>query len=348
MTATLPASWYSDPAIGEIERHSIWSDNWVMFCTADEVADPGSYVAASMAGWPVLVVRAPDGVLRGYVNVCPHRAGPIAWDGTGTISNLVCRYHGWAFGWNGELKSPRDFGPGADACHDLGGLRTVSVDVWGGLVFVALTPARPLNDDLGALPRIGQGVDWSSLKFVRRVERTLACNWKNYVDNYLEGYHIPLVHPDLNSAVHASTYKVSVVDDGLCVHTVDMRDSTASTGTWLFRYPNLAINVYSSGVNVERILPAGADRTVIEYNYFTTSDDPDLIDAMLAQSELLLDEDQAVVEVVQRNLQSGSYDTGLLSASHENGLAWFQSRVRAEVDRTARGVAVRRAAVRAT
>lgn len=346
MTLTLPASWYSDPSIGEIERHSVWADNWVMFCTADEVARPGSYVANTMAGWPILVVRSPDGQLRAYVNVCPHRAGPIAWDGTGSISNLVCRYHGWAFGWDGALKSPRDFGPGADACHDLGGLRTVSADVWGGLVFVALSPSRSLLDDLGSLPHVGGVIDWPSLTFVRRVERTLACNWKNYVDNYLEGYHIPLVHPDLNAAVHASTYKVSVIDESLCVHTVDMRDSTASSGTWLFRYPNLAINVYSSGVNVERIVPVGTDRTLIEYNYFSSTDDPELIDAMLARSELLLDEDQAVVEAVQRNLQSGSYDTGLLSASHENGVGWFQARVRADVDRTAHGVTLRRTANR--
>jgi choline monooxygenase len=114
---TLPASWYSDKAQYGREREYVWSKEWIMFAPAAELATSGAYVAAEVAGLPVFVTVRPDGALVGFHNVCPHRAGPIVWPGTGTAGNLVCRYHGWAFNHDGALVAARDFGddPGLKA-----------------------------------------------------------------------------------------------------------------------------------------------------------------------------------------------------------------------------------------
>ena len=110
MIETLGADWYTSDIVHRAEHESIWRTEWFMIATVDELSTHGSYVADTVAGWPIAVVRDPDGVLRAFLNVCPHRAGVIVWPGTGRAGNLVCRYHGWAFDWEGNLRSARDFG----------------------------------------------------------------------------------------------------------------------------------------------------------------------------------------------------------------------------------------------
>ncbi len=301
-----------------------------MFTTIDDVNEVGSYVADEVAGWPVLVVRAPDGSLKGYLNVCPHRAGVIAWPGQGTASNLVCRYHGWAFDWSGCLKSARDFG--SSVCADENSLTPIEVATWGPLVFVRLDVMdAPLDRCLHDLDSRVNEFGFSAQRHRRRMIRELSCNWKTYVDNYLEAYHVPLLHPLLRSALDLNTYEVSVPHDSYCLHESATTAGSASSGVWVFRYPNLAINVYPDAMNVERIVPVSVDRTRIVYDYFTAEDANAAIDSMIHMSNVTLDEDQTIAEAVQRNLNSGAYRAGQLSPKHEIGLAWFQDRIRRDV-----------------
>lgn len=323
MVVTLPASWYRDRDVFERERRTIWRNEWVMFAPAAKLTTRGQYVAEEVGGIPVFVVVEPSGQLRGYHNVCPHRAGVIVWPGDGTAGNLVCRYHGWAFGWDGELKSARDFGDDTDLCPGDNALRAVHVERWRNLVFVHLgDDPPPLEAALTPFAAECEQFDMESFTYARRMTRTLACNWKNYADNYLEGYHVPLIHPSLNRALDMSTYRVDVPDESYCIHRADTTDGSPSGGAWLFRFPNLAVNVYAEGMNIERIVPVDHATTHVVYDYFST--DLDRIDSMVEMSNVVLDEDQAMCEVVQRNLDSGIYDTGRLSPRHEHGVAWFQ------------------------
>lgn len=330
MIRSLGAEWYTSNTVFAAERFSIWRENWVMFATTDELREPGSYVADSIAGWPVLVAREPSGTLRGFLNVCPHRAGVIAWPGAGRLGNLVCRYHGWAFDWNGELRSARDFGD--VPCAEESALTPVAVDTWGPLVFVNLdTAAEPLGRALAGLDDEVREFGFEGLPHVRRVERDLACNWKTYVDNYLEAYHVPLLHQLLGSALDIRSYRVTIPESSYCRHTCETVDGAASSGRWLFRYPNLAINVYPGAMNVERIVPLSTGRTRIVYDYFTDDDGDEALASMLEMSNVTLDEDQAIVEAIQKNLDSGAYRSGVLSPKHEVGLAWFHDRIRSDV-----------------
>lgn len=327
MPRALAARWYSDHDQYQNERRAIWGSEWLMFGVTAELSRPGQYVADEIAGYPLLVVVDPQGQLRGFHNVCPHRAGVIQWPGCGQTGNLVCRYHGWAFSWDGSLKSARDFGD--TPTPDDHSLRSISVETWGPLVFVNLDENAPsLASTLGSLDTAVRQHDFAAFTYGRRLVRTLECNWKTYVDNYLEGYHVPLLHPLLNAAVDMKTYSVEVPDDTYCIHRAGQVQGSASAGVWVFRYPNLAINVYADGMNVERIVPLSSTRTAVVYDYFAHDVSEAKIQSMVEMSNVTLDEDQAIAELVQRNLDAGIYEAGPLSPRHENALAWFQGRIR--------------------
>lgn len=327
MPRALAARWYSDHDQYQNERRAIWGSEWLMFGVTAELSRPGQYVADEIAGYPLLVVVDPQGQLRGFHNVCPHRAGVIQWPGCGQTGNLVCRYHGWAFSWDGSLKSARDFGD--TPTPDDHSLRSISVETWGPLVFVNLDENAPsLASTLGSLDTAVRQHAFAAFTYGRRLVRTLECNWKTYVDNYLEGYHVPLLHPLLNAAVDMKTYSVEVPDDTYCIHRAGQVQGSASAGVWVFRYPNLAINVYADGMNVERIVPLSSTRTAVVYDYFAHDVSEAKIQSMVEMSNVTLDEDQAIAELVQRNLDAGIYEAGPLSPRHENALAWFQGRIR--------------------
>jgi choline monooxygenase len=156
-------------------------------------------------------------------------------------------------------------------------------------------------------------------------EHRIACNWKTYADNYLEGYHIPLVHPGLNKEIDAKRYQVDVSKAHRWVrHTAPTRAGAVNAGRWLWRWPNLAINVYPGGMNVERYDPVGVDQTRLRYSYaFVDPGDPENEDVVRVSAQVTA-EDVAICEAVQRNLDSGAYDTGWLSPRHEGGVEAFQ------------------------
>ena len=329
--SSLPASWYVDLAHYERERHAIFERTWTCVGHAAQVADPGDYLADSIAGFPFFVQRGADGSLRGFHNVCPHRAGPILWPGEGRAGNLVCRYHGWAFERDGSLRAARDFGDDAPAGA---GLQPVAVGEWRGLVFACLEPeVAPLDEWLGTFGTVVAPHPIESYRFHLRDVHRLQANWKTYADNYLEGYHIPLVHPALTHAVDMAHYTVTAHDGGRWNrHDVPAADGAPTSGAWAFLYPNLALNVYPSGLNVERIVPRGAQVTDVVFDYFfADAADPDAVSASIASSCELMAEDRRIVEAVQENLASGRYDSGVLSPRHEVGLSSFHALVRAAV-----------------
>ena len=331
---SLPASWYVHPDHYERERHAIFERTWLCVGFAHQVAGAGDYVADTIAGFGVFVQRGADGALRGFHNVCPHRAGPIVWPGQGCVGNLVCRYHGWAFEPDGKLRAARDFGadvPGVD------GLQPLAVGEWRGLVFACLDPsAEPLAAWLGHFPEVAEPFPLESYRFHRRDVHRLAANWKCYADNYLEGYHIPLVHPALTRAVDIGRYTVTAHDGGRWNrHDVPTRPGAATAGAWAFLYPHLALNIYPTGMNVERLIPRGPQETDVVFDYFFADPDHPSAAASIAASSELMAEDKRIVEAVQQNLAGGRYDTGLLSPRHEVGLTSFQALVRRAVDAAA-------------
>jgi choline monooxygenase len=340
---SLPAQWYWDEHHHGHERRAIFAREWLLVGRADELAEVGAQVPIECAGWPLLLTRSDDGAIRGFHNVCRHRAAPLL-DQAKVGTTVRCPYHGWTYDLRGRLRK-------ASACPELVGhsaqldLVPVRVDIWRGFVFVNLDPAAT---SLQAVH--GQALARANGFAVERFElfgheiHDLDCNWKTYVDNYAEGYHIPYLHPRLAQSIEWRRYRVDSRDKH-SVHVAPAANRAASDGLWLFLFPALALNIYSTGMNIERVLPLGPRKTRLQYSYYFA--DPGSADAQQAHdlSVQVTREDIAMCERVQRNLEAGVYQVGPLHPQWENGLIFFHQLVRQACE-SARPAGSRQAAVR--
>ncbi len=196
---TIPSWCYTDPSTLSAERETIFARTWQLVGREDQVVSAGAYFTAEVAGEPLLIVRGADGRLRALSNVCRHRAGPVA-KGEGTCGAFRCGYHGWSYALDGRLANTPDFDGVEGFDRAAVRLPEFRVDAWLGLVFVNLDldPAAPsLAESLGDLPATLAARGLEGMRLAARKDWTVLCNWKVYVDNYLEGYHIPIVHPGL-------------------------------------------------------------------------------------------------------------------------------------------------------
>ena len=215
MQPTLPAALYRDPAVFQRERQGVFAAGWQFLGHEREAAGEGDYLAGDVAGWPVLAVRGKDGVLRGFHNVCRHRAGPLVGAGAGNCGGeLTCRYHGWRYALDGRLRAATGFGAvdGFDSREF--GLLGLRLEIWRGLVFATMDAgAAPLADHVAPLEALlaGRGLDIAAPALRR--SHDLACDWKTYAENYLEGYHIGSVHPLLSEELGGADYRVRVEGD---------------------------------------------------------------------------------------------------------------------------------------
>ena len=208
--STIPARWYTDPAMLEAERRRVFGRTWQAVGLAAWAPRPGTYFACEIAGEPVLVTRAADGVLRAFSNVCRHRGSELcAGQGSGTV--IRCPYHGWTYALDGRLLGAPEFEGVDDWDRCAVCLPEFQAEIWGPYVFVNLDPAAPpLAEVMGAIPRevaaLGCPVD--QLRHAYRRDYVIECNWKVYVDNYLEGYHLPAAHPSLFRELDYAQYRV--------------------------------------------------------------------------------------------------------------------------------------------
>jgi choline monooxygenase len=296
------------------------------------LAAPRAYCADTLAGYPVLAVRGDDGVLRAFHNVCRHRAAPLVRNEAGVCDgHLTCPYHGWKYTLDGRLRAARDFGAAADFDPRDYGLFPIKVAVWRGLVFVAIGDDPPdLCDLLAPLEARLKGADWSDLKLSARRHHRIDCNWKNYVENYSEGYHVSSIHPTLDAELRSEEYKVTV-EGKVVIHTCPTRDETAVyNGLWAWAWPNIGINVYSRGLMIERMSPIGHAGTQLDYFYLMPDGEP-IADETMTMSDQVTLEDVWITQGVQKNLNAGVYQTGRLSPKHETAVAAFQNWVRAHL-----------------
>ena len=326
---TLPAALYrNDLDQWERERRTIFARSWQFFGHESQLKEHGQWVADTIAGYPIVVVRDKAGALRGYHNVCRHRAGPLTDGPSGRCDGmLVCRYHGWRYALDGRLRSARDFGQAEGFDPRDYSLYPVRVECWRGLVFIAMDPdIASLAEAVSPLERRLRGQDWSDLEVALVRNHPIACNWKTYVENYLEGYHVPSIHPSLDAEIDSARYTVTM--DGLvALHEVPLRSpDPVYGGLWAWLWPNLGVNVYGTGLMLERIGPLGPAATRLDYFYLMPKG-MTVSAETLAMSDGVTAEDVAIAAAVQANLDAGVYEVGRLSPKHETAVAAFQSMV---------------------
>ena len=330
---TLPASWYADPDIYEAERRTIFSREWLWIGREAEVAEPGQYMTAAPAGFPIFVRRAEDGTLHAFHNVCRHRASKLLTEPSGRCRAIECPYHGWRYRSDGTLDHVPLFGEAPDFPKNALSLFAISVEAWRGLLFVCLNvDAPPFLDWLGPVEDSFARTAPAQVNFGREVTYMVACNWKTYVDNYQEGYHIPPLHPSLHRDLDWTRYRVINFEGG-SLHDGPQKGGSTHPGSYGWRFPNFTFNSYPDGVSFVRMEPVGHAQTRLVYQFWT----PDgagtaELEAVAAYGTQLAEEDIGIVEVVQQNLNAGVYERGPLSPRHENGLYHFHEMVRAAVD----------------
>lgn len=335
----LPAAAYTDPARLPAERARLFGPAWAPVGHAAELPGPGSLRAHRHAGWPLILLRDEAGTFRCFGDVCPHRGGYVldpdeALEGQ---ARLRCRVHGWRFDLRGRLTASPGFCAEADAARALSpglegcGLPARPAAEAHGLLWVwaAEGPAPALADWLGPLGPALEARGLAALRPRRRARHRLACDWKVYVENYLEGYHIPHAHPALAAELHLPGYRVRPLGPGW-LHEAPTRPGAKSEGFWAWIWPAAALNAYDGGASLERIQPAGPGLTEIDYLYLAPEGQPEAdFEATLALSARTTAEDQALCERVMQNLQSGLAQQVGLSPRHEGAVADFQARVAA-------------------
>src|SRR5215210_7896350 len=336
---SLPWSWYSDPDLERRERERIFRCAWQYVGRADEVSEPGSYLAADTGGVPVVVTRDRSGDLRAFANVCRHRGSVLVAEGTGRRAALQCRYHAWTYGLDGALRSAPRAEREVDVPFDELALVPLAVDTWGPFLFVNPgDDAPPLGEALGSLPErlADAGLELDGLRFRRRVDYELAANWKIACENYLECYHCAVAHPAFSAVVDVRPESYRLQADGHVASQLGPLRKGVSTsgavaaGHFHFVWPNVKLNVYPGRPNLSigPVLPTGPERSRGFLDYFFAADaGEDWIEELLAFDDQVGAEDRALVESVQRGVRSGAVADGPLLVESERLIAWFQRAV---------------------
>jgi choline monooxygenase len=329
---TIPASWYFDPEVAELERRAVFGEAWHVAGRRELVDRPGAFLTAALAGEPVVAVRAADGVLRAFHNVCRHRAAMVVTEECGTATKLRCRYHGWTYDLEGRLRGTPEFDGVADFRREDQGLPGLAVDTWGPLVWVhAGASPPPLADYLDPLPARAAAAGLDRLRFAGRRAYDVACNWKVYVDNYLDGgYHINTVHPGLAGVIdythyrtevfgHASVQRSPLKPAGPGDAVGAVRAGAEAQYWWV--YPNFMLNLYDGLADTNLVVPLGPERCRVVFDfYFADTEGPAaerFIRESIAVADQVQQEDVGICEEVQRGLRSRSYDTGRFSVRRE-------------------------------
>jgi phenylpropionate dioxygenase-like ring-hydroxylating dioxygenase large terminal subunit len=358
---SVPAPFYTEPSVLALEQERIFGRTWQVVGHCHQLVKPGDFFTTELLGEPLLLVRAAAGELRGFYNVCRHRAGPPAV-GCGSRKLFRCGYHGWTYGLDGSLISAPEFEGQSDFRPEQFSLVPVRSEEWFNLIFVNLDPnAQPLLKGLGELPKQTEGFKFvetllatsppegplpetlqaTSLQGMRLFQRRnyeMKCNWKTYVDNYIEGYHLPSVHPGLNRELDYNAYTVETYarhvrqfspirgaqpGDATPRRYQDARENLTTDYFWIF--PNWMLNCYPDNVSLNIVMPLGPERSLAIFEWYVLEKD---LDSKVASdsvefSHQIQVEDIAICETVQKNLHSRSYNRGRYSVKQEKGVHAF-------------------------
>lgn len=342
---TPPSAWYTREEIFALECERVFRRHWVVVGAADRLLHTGDFVTAHVAGEPVVVVRGTDGQLRAFLNVCRHHAAEVATEPAGNVSALRCPYHGWTYGLDGALRTMPEFDGVCDfdkSCH---GLIPVRVETWESFVFICMGDApAELGGFLGDLVSRVAPLGLSSLRWVDRKSFTIDCNWKIFVDNYLDGgYHIPFIHKGLGSILSYKDYTIEngeryceqaspITHAGGEAETAAVRGGDKAYYYWL--YPNFMFNCYEGYMDTHIVLPIAVNRCEVIFDFYFADIGEDADEARkrsVAIAQRIQGEDIGICESVQRGLSSTAYDTGRLSVRREAGEHLFHRLLHADL-----------------
>ena len=351
--STIPSSWYTDPRIFELEKQTVFSNSWQVAARIDQLTKPGDYVATDIGDEPIVVVRGNDDQVRGFFNVCRHHAAAVMTEREGHANQMRCPYHGWTYSLEGELKGTPDFNDVCSFDRAKNGLMPIEIDVWEKWIFARVGDGegRHSNQKKLSLPDfVGvdlveqfQKLELATLHWFERRSYKLNCNWKVFVDNYLDGgYHVPHLHKGLDSVLDYSNYSIEN-GDRFCLQSSPMiggenddisasRKGNRALYYWL--YPNFMMNFYEGILDTNLVRPITIDRTEVIFDFYFADVSEAARERNLASvnvGDRIQQEDLDICESVQRGLNSRAYDAGRLSVRREAGEHLFHRLLHADL-----------------
>ncbi len=323
---TLPARWYTDPGIFALEKENILFCNWWYAGAEAAVSDPSSYLTTTIVDQDVLVIRGADGILRGFYNVCRHRAHRLV-SGKGCRHRIICPYHGWTYENDGRFVIGRGVDRIAGFDRQAAGLVPIRVDTMLGLVFVNLdAEARPLEQMAkGMLADMrAHCPNLDTLVLAHHYERETAANWKTLVDNDLESYHSATGHAALMDLLDYESFKVWEYEFATCHSMANTNPDNSAyeiaegaavkTAIYTWLWPNTAFFIApgKSNLAVFQMAPTGPETSLQVWDFYFEDQNLDESEQAYVDYtiETLIPEDSALYENVQRGLRSRGYGEG--------------------------------------
>lgn len=332
--ATAPASWYTNAEFYALESRASLKANWQFVAPLALLAEPGQYHTGNFLGEPYLILRDESGELKAFFNVCRHHAACLL-EGDGRTEKISCPYHGWTYDLNGGLQKAPGLGAVRNFKKEDMGMVPIPLAVQGPFVLLNFSkdpsPPPPRADLYSRLEKSGYG----NLQFHSRRQYVIQCNWKVYVDNYLDGgYHVGVLHKGLASQLALENYALENFSDWTLQRCGGASDRIGEEALYAWLHPNFMINRYGPVMDTNWVVPLGVDRcvTIFDY-YFARGTGADFIENSLAASEKVQAEDIAISESVQRGLSSSAYGKGRYSVAHESGMHLFHQWLHRDLSR---------------
>ncbi|MGI9515344.1 MAG: aromatic ring-hydroxylating oxygenase subunit alpha [Anderseniella sp.] len=322
---SLNAEAYTRTEWFQLDQQAILTRSWQWVCHVEKLKNPGSYFTTEIAGTPIALTRDGAGVLRAFYNVCKHRAHELL-SGEGNAKRIMCPYHAWVYRLDGQLvRAPHTENLSGFSTEDIC-LDQVQVEEFCGFVFVNLDTGAPSlsaqSGDLETEVRFW-APDVDQLTFGHRLSYEIRSNWKNVVDNFLECYHCPTAHKDFCDLVDMDTYKVTthgiysshMAEAGNSPNSAyDVSNATVRTHAVWWLWPTTCLMRYPgrSSIIVLNLIPVGPDKTLETYDFFLETPQPDQmeLDAIRYLDEVLQVEDIALVESVQKGMNTPAFQQG--------------------------------------
>ena len=333
MHLNLDPEYYFSPSVFSAERTRLFATTWQLLGPASRLVHPGDYVSEDIAGIKILAIRGEDGVLRAFRNVCRHRGAQLVDDGTGNCRTIRCPYHSWVYDQTGALKHTPWFGEDTEFELQRWPLEPVFIEQWRNLVFVSINPDQTLAEQLGGTMSALADVEIDQYYLEAEHRVTFDANWKVYTDNFVEGYHIPGIHPEFFACIDFEQFHTEA-REGLVEMHAPPKEGLFYSGRWYWMWPNWTLSLFEGGMNTSRINPKSHERTELIYHFYfadmSDANGPTREEIVFKNLEVV-QQDFRICEDTNQNYASGNYSPGPLSPRHERGVAYFQERYRSMI-----------------
>ncbi len=346
----IPVGRYAEAEFLALERQRLWSRSWLYAGHLDELPEPGSYKLWQRIGVPILIVRDQSGNVQAFYNSCRHRGGPLVEQDSGTLGGgLVCRYHGWSYGLDGQLKGVRDRSDfvGLDAtCRNL---ISLNCQLLGNWIFVNQDPQAPdLKTHLGPVYDYFDSLAILDLRLVHQQTYPVQCNYKMLLEGFLEVYHLHTLHDDTvhrfldyrcnhiqlwphgHSLMLTANRREDWVDPGArgMPEISGISDLERKSNPSFNLFPNLITPVAATALPFNLIWPVSDDSALLEVVWFapnaSNDDEQSSWDRRLENYERIIREDMVIIEQMQKSVNSPGFQGMPLSYQERRIYHWHE------------------------